>query len=218
MLNDTIVDIYLSYLLDTLEENKKQHVHLFSTFFYCKFRSALIKGKNFDEEVKRWEKDVKLFEKDYLVIPICVFHHWILVIVCLHTNPRRVYPYTSVRDQYASGCILLFDSLHVTSSSRPLTRPIRKFLTSRWKFERPGSDSPEFGISDKFAELYAIVPKQRNTSDCGVYLLNSFRHFFSRPRQNLKKIKDGLSLVFEWSFDPKKFREEISRDIREAKT
>lgn len=214
MLNDTIVDIYLSHLLDLKEESWQQKIHLFSTFFYCKFRTIYIKSKDFDEEVKRWEKDIKLFDKQYLVIPICVSHHWVLVIVRLNTDSVHTY----AQDQYRSGCLVIFDSLGMASASKLLTQPIREFLKSRWKFERPGVEAPDFGSSKKFVEVYAIVPKQRNSSDCGVYLLNSFSKFFIKPKLNLKKLQNYESLALEWSFDPRQLRAKIRSEIKEAKS
>lgn len=219
MLNDTVVDIYLAYLLDNLPESLRRTIHLFSTFFYCKFRSisqSSLKDENLQREVKRWEKDVKLFDKHYLVYPICVGHHWILVIVNLHSKIQRESIFSDVPPMYRRGCMMIFDSLRFIPSSY-LTKPIREFLVYRWRFERPGGNIINYRDPQDFREISANVPRQRNTHDCGIYLLNSFSKFFADPEKNSKRIWARFELS-EWSFDAAKRRKDISTEIRAAKS
>uniref|UniRef100_A0A663LUZ3 SUMO specific peptidase 2 n=1 Tax=Athene cunicularia TaxID=194338 RepID=A0A663LUZ3_ATHCN len=73
-LNDEIINFYMCLLV---ERNKKEGypaVHAFSTFFYPKLISG---GYN---AVRRWTRDVDLFKKDLIFVPIHLRHHWTLVV------------------------------------------------------------------------------------------------------------------------------------------
>ena len=60
-------------------------VHMFNTFFFV----MLTNNKDGSPDtaprrhlkVAKWTKDVNIFEKNLLVIPICEEHHWYLVLV-----------------------------------------------------------------------------------------------------------------------------------------
>uniref|UniRef100_A0A3Q2DCH5 SUMO specific peptidase 3b n=1 Tax=Cyprinodon variegatus TaxID=28743 RepID=A0A3Q2DCH5_CYPVA len=59
-------------------------VHFFNSFFYDKLRTKGYEG------VKRWTKNVDIFQKDLLLIPIHLEVHWSLVSVDI---PRRTITY-----------------------------------------------------------------------------------------------------------------------------
>lgn len=43
-LNDVIIDFYLKYLVLNMSEEKKEKVHVFSTFFYKRLTTKPVKG------------------------------------------------------------------------------------------------------------------------------------------------------------------------------
>ena len=110
-LNDIIIDFYLTYLYHklTLEEQKK--VHIFSTMFYKRLTSNLSsKGKedaNLSSaekkhaRVKGWTKNVDIFEKDFIFVPICESSHWYLLVVI-----RLVFCLIVL--DYKSYCLIFF--------------------------------------------------------------------------------------------------------------
>lgn len=96
-LNDVIIDFYLKYvLMEFLTEEQREKTHVFSTFFYkrlttlnSKMRSAthdkdvkLTAAQKRHDRVKNWTKNVDLFKKDFIVIPINEQSHWFLAIIC----------------------------------------------------------------------------------------------------------------------------------------
>ncbi|GJQ67547.1 hypothetical protein Trydic_g8358 [Trypoxylus dichotomus] len=97
-LNDVIIDFYLKFLVLNLPEEKKQKVHVFSTFFYKRLTTKPLKGsrrvhpleadssltpaQKRHARVKNWTKNVNLFEKDFIIIPINESCHWFLAIIC----------------------------------------------------------------------------------------------------------------------------------------
>ncbi|XP_066995952.2 sentrin-specific protease 6-like [Anabrus simplex] len=98
-LNDVIIDFYLKHLtLTVLSEHDKARTHVFGSFFYTRLttgpkksaqRSHPVEGdpklspaEKRHWRVKRWTKNVNLFEKDFLIVPINANRHWFLAIIC----------------------------------------------------------------------------------------------------------------------------------------
>ena len=97
-LNDIIIDFYLTYLYENkLNKEDAPNVYIFSTMFYKRMltqpTSKRLKPDSFEKNpnlssaqkrhmrVKGWTKNVELFSKDMIIIPICEHSHWYLVIV-----------------------------------------------------------------------------------------------------------------------------------------
>lgn len=92
-LNDVIIDFYLQYVLrEVIAVEQRQKTHIFSSFFYNRLTTnsktsapgeqKLTAAQKRHERVKNWTKNVNLFEKDYIVIPINEQSHWFLAIIC----------------------------------------------------------------------------------------------------------------------------------------
>lgn len=98
-LNDVIIDFYLKYLVhDILTHSQREKTHIFSTFFYKRLTtkpSKVNKSSNPHEwdtsltpaqkrhaRVKTWTKNVNIFEKDFIVVPINENCHWFVAIIC----------------------------------------------------------------------------------------------------------------------------------------
>ena len=97
-LNDIIIDFYLTYLHENmLNKEDAPNVYMFSTMFYKRMltqpSSKSLKPDSFEKNsnlsaaqkrhmrVRGWTKNVELFSKDMIIIPICEHSHWYLVIV-----------------------------------------------------------------------------------------------------------------------------------------
>ncbi|XP_066991207.2 uncharacterized protein [Anabrus simplex] len=98
-LNDVIIDFYLKYLtLSVLSERDQARTHVFSSFFYKRLTTRPAKStrrshpveddpklspaEKRHSRVKGWTKNVNLFEKDFIIIPINEHCHWFLAIIC----------------------------------------------------------------------------------------------------------------------------------------
>ena len=132
-LNDIIIDFYLTYLHENkLNKEDALNVYIFSTMFYKRMltqpSSKSLKPDSFEKNqalsaaqkrhmrVRGWTKNVQLFSKDMIIIPICEHSHWYLVIVikpglivnAVDTEARRLKgePFFVVLDRFAF-CSLL---------------------------------------------------------------------------------------------------------------
>lgn len=94
-LNDVIIDFYLNYLrINTLKKDQSSKTHIFSSFFYKRLTTATTRQKQCEKDVKltaaqkrhariaSWTKNVKIFDKDFIIIPINEQSHWFLAIIC----------------------------------------------------------------------------------------------------------------------------------------
>uniref|UniRef100_A0A1B0AK03 Ubiquitin-like protease family profile domain-containing protein n=1 Tax=Glossina pallidipes TaxID=7398 RepID=A0A1B0AK03_GLOPL len=101
-LNDIIIDFYLKWLHDNvIPKTEKDRTFIFSTFFYGRltnFSGHTNPGKNVKQtaaqkchaRVQKWTKNVNLFEKDFIIIPINEQAHWFLAIICFPGLKGRV--------------------------------------------------------------------------------------------------------------------------------
>lgn len=80
-LNDVIIDFYLKYLtLEILSESDQHRTHVFSSYFYKRLTSPhaqaaenttpMTPAAKRHARVQKWTKNVNIFEKDFIIIPI----------------------------------------------------------------------------------------------------------------------------------------------------
>ncbi|KAG5309849.1 SENP7 protease, partial [Acromyrmex insinuator] len=92
-LNDTVIEFYLKYLtLEVLSEFDQRRTHMFSSFFYQRLITPhfgeiqntvpMTLAAERHARVQRWTRDVNIFEKDFVIIPINKDEHWFLAIIC----------------------------------------------------------------------------------------------------------------------------------------
>lgn len=94
-LNDVIIDFFLNYLqLEIMTDEQKSKTHIFSSFFYKRLTTTTTRQKQTEKDVKlsaaqkrharvkSWTKNVNIFEKDFIIIPINEQSHWFLAIIC----------------------------------------------------------------------------------------------------------------------------------------
>ncbi|XP_075896619.1 sentrin-specific protease 3b [Nelusetta ayraudi] len=136
-LNDQVMNMYGDLVMDSVPDK----VHFFNSFFYDKLRTKGYEG------VKRWTKNVNIFQKDLLLIPIHLEVHWSLVSVDI---PRRAITY--------------YDS------QRTLNRRCPKHIFKYLQAEAVKKEQPGFLTGWKgFFKMN--VGRQNNDSDCGAFVL-----------------------------------------------
>ncbi|XP_067849200.1 sentrin-specific protease 7 isoform X2 [Heptranchias perlo] len=102
-------------------------------------------------------------------------------------------------------CILIMDSLRAASQLHTV-KILREYLQVEWEVKRGQHNF----MADKMKGSVPRVPKQDNSSDCGIYLLQYVESFFQNPITNFE-----LPLQLDKWFlrqEVKKKREEI-RDL-----
>ncbi|XP_071183213.1 sentrin-specific protease 6-like isoform X2 [Salvelinus alpinus] len=92
-LNDVIIDFYLKYLVSAmLKEEDANRSHMFSSFFYKRLTQTeqrktpcsedLPVKKRRHNRVRTWTRNVDLFQKDFIFVPINESAHWFLAVIC----------------------------------------------------------------------------------------------------------------------------------------
>ncbi|KAI9595314.1 hypothetical protein BDF19DRAFT_66533 [Syncephalis fuscata] len=140
-INDTIIDFYLKYHLDTMEDINPQllkQTHIFNTFFYHKLTQRYDGDKSDGyKNVRPWTSKVDLFSKRFIFVPINENLHWYLALIgnldewikqLMPDNPDQDNPTldtlmetstgpvtrSSTLDTYKTPFIAIFDSLGKT--------------------------------------------------------------------------------------------------------
>ncbi|KAH9557399.1 hypothetical protein CY35_07G083200 [Sphagnum magellanicum] len=171
-LNDTIIDFYIKFLQSKLTAKDKERFYFFNSFFFSKLADDdMMHGKAAFARVKKWTRKVKLFDKDYLFIPVNQSLHWSLIIICHPGNIGGL----SKTSGFCMGmpCILHLDSMK--GSHLDAGEIIRNYLLEEW-FERSHQTNLSMEQTEElFSQLqciYAQVPQQDNLWDCGLFLLH----------------------------------------------
>ncbi|MCJ1310533.1 hypothetical protein MMC25_004197 [Agyrium rufum] len=97
-LNDNLIGFYMRYLEEQLEKHDPsvaKTIYWFNTYFYASLTQNT-KGKsriNYDA-VRKWTRNINIFDFDYLVIPINEAAHWYVAIICnlpalSHGGPQK---------------------------------------------------------------------------------------------------------------------------------
>lgn len=202
-LNDTIISFFMQYYLDNnVKEDIKRKIHVFNSFFFAKIKSIREKQNQSDHDnlvsfnrVSRWLKGVKIFNKEFLIMPVCERDHWVLVIVC-YPNKLPSDKVAKIPDaELYEPAVIVLNSWK--TSTPPIKRILSQFLSFQWKIEK--KEHRNFRICNNLCPaiklLFPILPQQRNNYNCGVYMLNYFNCFLKDPRGNYIKMYRNRDLT-----------------------
>ncbi|CAA2979671.1 probable ubiquitin-like-specific protease 2A isoform X1 [Olea europaea subsp. europaea] len=186
-INDTIIDFYIKYLANKTNPKEQHRFYFFNTFFFQKLAcldrgsSRTWEGRKAFQRVRKWTRNVNIFEKDYIFIPVNSSLHWSLIVIC---HPGEV---ENLRDEemgelYKKPCILHMDS--IKGSHTGLQNLIKGYLWEEWK-DRHWELAED--ISAKFFNLPFValeLPQQENLFDCGLFLLHYAELFLEQVPSN----------------------------------
>ena len=79
-LSDNVIDFKIRHIMNQLEDHVKNRIHVFSCLFYSKLSEASNDVAS-HALVARWTKNVNLFEKDFVLVPVNMSYHWSLTVV-----------------------------------------------------------------------------------------------------------------------------------------
>lgn len=159
-LNDQVMNMYGDLVMDAVPDK----VHFFNSFFYDKLRTRGYEG------VQRWTKNVDIFGKELLLIPIHLEVHWSLVAV-----------------DVARRRITYFDS------QRTLNRRCPKHICRYLQAEADKKERPDF--RDGWRGAFKMnVARQNNDSDCGAFVLQYCKFLalgrpFSFTQQDMPQLR-----------------------------
>ncbi|XP_014218710.1 sentrin-specific protease 7 isoform X2 [Copidosoma floridanum] len=220
-LNDVIIDFYLSYLThEVLSPANRQRTHVFSSHFYTRFAKPYQNddSSNYASEderrhagVQRWTKNVDIFDKDFIIVPVNENLHWYLVIICFpylvvdndNDDDDEVPAFENVNAILIKQrpCILVFDSLY--SNKTAVVNKLRGYLTCEYLAKK--GEKKLFSPSN-LRLVRPKIPKQSNATDCGLYVLQYVENFFKVPIEDYTEPRIDLR---DW------FTEEIIDHKRE---
>ncbi|KAM4605313.1 sentrin-specific protease 5-like [Polymixia lowei] len=140
-LNDQVINMYGELIM----ESTHHKVHFLNSFFHQQLE---IKGY---EGVKRWTKQVDLFSKSLLFVPIHLEVHWCLVTA--DTVKKRIYLYDSQDNEF-----------------QEVAQDILEYLTMEAKERQQTSFQSGWMVS-----VNKRSPQQTNENDCGVFVLEFCR-------------------------------------------
>ncbi|XP_053167940.1 sentrin-specific protease 2 isoform X2 [Hemicordylus capensis] len=153
-LNDVVINFYMNLLVERNKRSELPVLYAFSTFFYPKLNSE---GYN---AVRRWTKEVDLFQYDIVLVPIHVRVHWGLVVV----DVRR-------------KTIKYFDSMG--QNGYMICKRLLQYLQEESKAKK------NLDIDASSWTLYSVkpheIPQQLNGSDCGMFACR-YADYISRDK------------------------------------
>lgn len=110
-LNDNIIDFYLKYVeVEVLTPEQQERTHIFSQFFYTRLTTVNMEmdpkiplAQKRHSRVASWTKNINLFEKDFIIVPINMNSHWFLAIICFPylTEPLTMFTNEPIGQQQA---------------------------------------------------------------------------------------------------------------------
>ncbi|XP_038139470.1 sentrin-specific protease 5-like isoform X2 [Cyprinodon tularosa] len=162
-LNDQVMNMYGELIM----ESSHHKVHFLNSFFH---RQLMTKGY---DGVRRWTKQVDLFSKSLLLVPIHLEVHWCLVTADISAKK-----------------ICLYDSQG--HSLQKVARNILKYLMSEAREKKQAAFEDGWTLS-----IDENIPQQTNENDCGVFVLEYSRCLaLSRPfqfsQQDIPKIRKRI--------------------------
>ena len=219
-LNRTVVDFALRVIVadrhrsplgsDPAFINMARDVHAFPCDFFTmlsagnergKLRADKDKARRVYARVERWTRNVDIFAKRFLLVPVLDQQHWSLAIVChpgelakrALARERRELDVGATEDEDEGEdcpvrpCVIHMDS-NRQHSARKIEKWLRCFLEMEWR--KRHSDEEPFTLRERTARaggppadlLLAMpkVPQQTNSCDCGVYTLRYGQEFLAR--------------------------------------
>lgn len=199
-LKDNIIQFYLAYLLDErCSDENSQRTHIFDTIFYQDidkvFTDKVDKKKL--KESRKWYRHINIFKKDFLIVPICKDDHWKVAIICYPNAVKPIVPRNQTNERNLrkseNGAthknttnqrrevpsIIIMDSLGVRCSE--VSRKLRDFLDYEWRRGLSISKVVKRFSYDDLRDYYPKLPRQRNTYDCGLFMLVYIKVFLKEP-------------------------------------
>lgn len=123
-LNDSLVDMWMQWISRHIACKESSNVHFFTSHFYTTLASEGAAG------VRSWtaKKNIDIFEKRLIFIPINKTLHWSL---CVVVNPGAIVQQVDDEDP-PLPCMLFFDSLNM-HSKQTVRKNVWKWLNAEWR-------------------------------------------------------------------------------------
>lgn len=192
-LNDEVIQFYTAYLInDQCPGDLVKKVYVFDNIFH-KLLTETFKDNEIDipkwRSLDRWFNGTNIFEKDFLIFPVCKDEHWFAIIVCYPSEVRdwdHVLPSPASiesRSRPVPGIIVL-DSLGL--NNRTVTKHVRDFLDYEWRSRATVIKSFHYYDLEQY---HPQLPKQTNAFDCGIFMLAYLKAFIRSPDKFYRHVR-----------------------------
>lgn len=198
-LNDSLIDFYIKYH-ETDIERRAHELRFTAVFFSSFFFGRLRRTDRIDYQgVRGWTKNVDIFSRRFVFVPICESYHWSLIIVANLDKVQSLVDSSeeAPQDSTEAPRIIYLDSLDPKRGTE-FGETMRHYLVEEWLAKRLGSErnlATRKATSARFKKIIPIlrpnVPIQTNEYDCGLYVLNSFEMFLNNTDDLRHKLLSG---------------------------
>ncbi|KAL5703405.1 Ulp1 peptidase [Ranunculus cassubicifolius] len=184
LINDAVVDFYIKYLQNEMRPEERSRFHFFKSSFFRelgdldKSPSSSSEGRAALASYCKSTREVNIFEKDYVFIPVNFNLHWSLIVIC-HPGEIATIKDEEIDKALKVPCILHMDSDSKRGFHKGLLSYVQRYLWEEWKIHYAKTGSSD-DVSSKFYNLQFLSPKvtqQENSYDCGVFLLEYVAEF-----------------------------------------
>lgn len=200
-LDDSIMKFFTAYLLNELcTAANARTIHVFDNYFHKRLCETFPQNseKYVDQakwkQLNKWFSGVDIFEKNFLIFPICQEEHWYAVIVCYPGEVADVdqseipMPQETGREESPGPKpipgIIVMDSLGM--NKRLITKEIREFLDFEWRTRLTTIKDFSHHSMEQF---HPRLPTQRNAYDCGIYTLAYLKAFAPMPEKFYRLVR-----------------------------
>ncbi|KXS94086.1 hypothetical protein AC578_10522 [Pseudocercospora eumusae] len=152
MLNDNIVNFGLRYTEEFIRPELKDKVYWFNTYLYETLTKGTGKGINY-AGVERWTKNVDLFTKPYIVVPINLNMHWFVAIICNLPNLQRKFADSDPVDPAV-----------------PSSRPAAHDENDTTRLQPPDREMTDLALSDAGLDSKPVSDDEKDAAD-GIFKL-----------------------------------------------
>lgn len=173
-INDNIINFWLKYMWRTLLNDAQQKRILISD-------SHFMEALGDTERTHRWLRKIKLFEKDFMIIPVMEDSHWFLMTL---QYPENAYNPT---DEYFRTRVRFWDSMgrdYLKQKKKELCKILFIFLRNAFLYEKSKSITDVHNIE----VVHEDVNQQQNLFDCGLHLLLNAENFIGESFDVVRQI------------------------------
>eukprot|EP01084_Bolivina_argentea_P289996 498067_1 len=174
-LDDDIINFGCKYIYALWPNYTKKNVYIFKTYWFYKISEIFQKKENNVEEIVNQTKSFdNLFDREYILIPICYSLHWYLMIVYGHNN---VWNNRNKINNLSKCYLRILESLNQTKGeSQHIFDNVRKWLNIM-AVENGYQNNVTLFNMQNVIEKCITIPKQPQSINCGCFLLRNVYQF-----------------------------------------
>ena len=169
-IDDSIVDFYTTYLKHMFAGD--DNIRVLKTFFMSKLMMTQGDSTHKYFSARSWVKDMNLFENSVTVIPVCTTAHWFIILV-VNLGNLVDKEKTEMNQKSDRAYLCVMDSSPEDRSQ--YVNAVKDFLMHE-HVHNPNSKNITGDVAvtwDKVDVVYAEVPRQTNSTECGLHVLKS---------------------------------------------